>query len=145
MKRRSFILIGLVFSVSLFLLANITYASPITQGEYAVQLAEALGLGEDLSVDEAIAALENVEIVPEEGWQPEEEVSTDFLEEIFELIMEVARRGLIPFSQDEAYNIFISLNEQLGLGGLFTPPPLAAPAPLEPPPPPPVPPGSPSE
>lgn len=72
-----------------------------TQGEHAVRWAEKLGLGDDLTEQEAIVALTQVEIEPQGGWQPNNKVTTDFLTELFELTLEAAQKGLVTLQPDK--------------------------------------------
>jgi protein involved in polysaccharide export with SLBB domain len=71
-----------------------------TQGKYAVGLAGKLGLGENLFEQEAIATLTEVGIEPQGGWQPSNKVTTNFLTELFELILEAAQKGLVTLQPD---------------------------------------------
>ncbi len=71
-----------------------------TQGEHAVRWAEKLGLGDDLNKQEAIAALTEVGIEPQGGWQPSNKVTTAFLTELFELTLEAAQKGLVTLQPD---------------------------------------------
>ena len=135
MEKNKLLTILLVCGVFFLFGSKTVSASPLTQGQYAIQLAGKLGLGEGLSVDKAIAALTNAQIVPQEGWRPEEEVTAEFAQEVLTLVVEAARKGLISISAEDAANIVGSLNISLGI----------SPPPPPPPPPPPVPPASPSE
>src|SRR4030042_2006288 len=46
------------------------FASAKNQGEYAIRLAEKLGMGENLSADAALAALTKVGIMQADGFKP---------------------------------------------------------------------------
>ena len=72
-----------------------------TQGEYAVGWAEKLGLGENLIEQEAIAALTEVGIKPQGGWQPSNKVTTAFLTELFELTLGATQKGLVILGADK--------------------------------------------
>jgi protein involved in polysaccharide export with SLBB domain len=72
-----------------------------TQGEYAVKWAEKLGLGENLTKQQAIADLTEVGIEPLAGWQALEDITTEFLLEIFDLTLEAAHQGLVTFEPDK--------------------------------------------
>jgi len=87
----------------------------VTQCEYAVELAEKLGLGKGLSADEAISLLTKVGIVPKDGWGCEVVVTLDFLNEIQGLAIIAARKGLIPFSEEHTLAIFASLSRDMDL------------------------------
>ena len=84
-----------------------------TQGEYAVILAEKLGLGTDITDREAFSTLERVGIRPRQGWRSETKVTGDFVVEILELTMRASQRGLIDLSSKEVYGIVTDLPEQL--------------------------------
>jgi len=107
--------------VMVFLLGIIQALRPdrvqaaVTQCEYAVQLAEKLGLGKGLSADEAISALTKVGIVPKEGWRCEVAVTLDFVNEIQDLVVMAARNGLIPISEEHTLAILASLSRDMGL------------------------------
>ncbi|MHC4074943.1 MAG: SLBB domain-containing protein [Planctomycetota bacterium] len=72
-----------------------------TQGEYAVKWAEKLGLGENLTEQQAIAGLTEAGIEPITGWQALEDITTEFLLEIFDLTLEAAHQGLVTFEPDK--------------------------------------------
>ena len=110
--------------------------SAVTQCDYAVKLAEELNLGKGLSVEEAISALTKVGIVPKEGFKCNVQVTREFLNEIQELVIAAAEKGLIDFSPERAIEMLTSLSEDMDL-----PPPVPLGA-VPPPPPPPSPPVS---
>ncbi len=89
-----------------------------SQGEYAVGWAEKLGLGENLFEQEAVAALAEVGIEPQGGWQPSSKITTDFLTELFELTLEAAQKGMVTLQPDKAATqggYAIRLFQKLGL------------------------------
>ncbi|RKY43781.1 MAG: hypothetical protein DRP81_06460 [Candidatus Omnitrophota bacterium] len=110
--------------------------SAVTQCDYAVKLAEELNLGKGLSVEEAISALTKVGIVPKEGFKCNVQVTREFLNEIQELVIAAAEKGLIDFSPERAIEMLTSLSEDMDLP---PPVPLGAVPPPPPPPSPPVP------
>ena len=110
--------------------------SAVTQGDYVVKLAEELNLGKGLSVEEAISALTKVGIVPKEGFKCNVQVTREFLNEIQELVIAAAEKGLIDFSPERAIEMLTSLSEDMDLP---PPVPLGAVPPPPPPPSPPVP------
>jgi hypothetical protein len=142
MKKKTFTLIVLILSMTFLFVIKTPSAFSVTQGEYAVQLAEKLGLGEGLTVDEAIAALTDAGIVPADGWEATATVTPDFVNEVAALVVTAAREGAIPVSLDKVADIVTSLASEMGIEVTLPPPP---PPLTPPPPPPPVPPASPSE
>jgi protein involved in polysaccharide export with SLBB domain len=89
-----------------------------TQGEYAVRWAQKLGLGENLPEQEAIHALAEVGVEPQAGWQQSNEITTDFLTELFDLTLEAAQKGLVAFRPDEFITqggYAVQLVQKLGL------------------------------
>ena len=97
-----------------------------TQGEYAVELAERLGLGENLSMDKAISVLTEVGIVPEGGFKPNSWITLDFLNEIRSLVIAAADEGLIKFSADQVITIITEINNESVKAVTFAPPSLGA-------------------
>ena len=73
-----------------------------TQGEYAIEWAEKLGLGRGLSEQEAIGALTEVGIEPKDGWQPTFKVTPEFLTEVFDLILDAVQKGHVQFQPESA-------------------------------------------
>ncbi len=121
----------IIFTFFLFFLAAFQYASAtsITQGDYAIKLAEKLGLGKDLSADAAIAALIKVEIMPANGFKPGDPMNPVIADEIVQAARKACGKGLLaPLSCKEVDAIVSSLNEELELG------PPSAPTPPPPPP-----------
>ena len=121
----------MVFTFGLFLLSAFQFASAvsITQGEYAIQLAEKLGLGKELSADAAIAALTKVEIMPSNGFKPGDPMNPVIADEILSAARKACKKGLLAsLTIKEVDAIVTSLNEELEL----LPP---APPALPPPPP----------
>ena len=94
----------------------------VTQGEYAVELAERLGLGENLSMNKAISVLTEVGIVPEGGFKPNAWITLDFLNEIRSLVIAAADKGLIQFSAEQVVVIITEINNELVKAVTFAPP-----------------------
>lgn len=93
-----------------------------TQGEYAIELAEKLGLGENLPMNEAISVLTEVGIVPEGGFRPNGWITLDFLNEMRSLVIAAADRGLIKFSAEQVLMIITEINNELVKAVTFAPP-----------------------
>jgi len=91
-----------------------TQAAAITQGEYAVLLAAKLGLGEGLTAEEAATALKGVAIVPEDGWQLDQDVTCELINEFQLLTIKAAQEGLITFDPEEIPLLMASLSEECG-------------------------------
>jgi len=66
-----------------------------TQSEFAARLAQRLGLGENLTGQEAVSRLTNLGIEPESGWQPEGQVTEQFLTEVRAATEKAAEKGLV--------------------------------------------------
>ncbi len=105
------VLITFVMGLALVSGLNKAYAA-VTQGEYAVNLAESLGLGKGLSEDAAISALSSKGIVPGGGWNRNEAVTLGFLREIGDKVISAAQGGLINISVQDAVNKLDSLAEK---------------------------------
>ncbi len=129
MKKTAITFMILALGILLFSGSQCAFASSITQGEYAIKLAEKLGLGKDLSVDAAIAALTKVEIMPADGFKPGDYMNPVIAGEILSAARKACGKKLLaPLSCKEVDAIVTSLNEELAL----LPP---APPTLPPPPP----------
>jgi len=148
MKKILITLIVCTFGLFLLSAFQCASASSITQGEYAIKLAEKLGLGKDLSVDAAIAALTKVEIMPANGFKPGSPMNPVIADEILSAARKACEKGLLsslPCCKQlsplpgrccmEVDAIVRSLNKELGL---------LPPTPPTPPPPPPRHPASPA-
>ncbi|HPD60155.1 MAG TPA: hypothetical protein PKV48_00130 [Thermodesulfobacteriota bacterium] len=120
------IVTSIIVTVGLFLLLAFqsASASPITQGEYAILLAEKLGLGKDLSADAAIAALVKKEIMPADGFKPGDYMNPVIANEIAQSARKAGKKGLLAPLSDKAVDaIVLSLNEGLELLPPQPPPP----------------------
>lgn len=136
MKKTAITFMILALGILLFPGFQSAFASSMTQGEYAIQLAEKLGLGENLSADAAIAALTKVEIMPANGFKPGDPMNPVIADEILSAARKACGKKLLaPLSCKEVDAIVRSLNEDLELG---------PPQPPTPPPPPPRHPASPA-
>ncbi len=103
-------------------------APPISQGEYAIKLAEKLCLGENLSADAAIAALTKVGVMPVDGFKPGDPMNWIIAGEILNACRRECKENLFnsltcckelaPLPDkccDEVIGLVSSLNEELGL------------------------------
>jgi protein involved in polysaccharide export with SLBB domain len=70
-----------------------------TQGEYALRLAVKLGLGEQMTQQEAVSALTELGIKPTGGWQPNRQVDDKFLADIGNSVKEATKSGTISTRQ----------------------------------------------
>jgi hypothetical protein len=136
----------MIFALGIFLFpgSHCAFASSMTQGEYAIQLAETLGMGENLSADAAIAALTNVEIMPADGFKPGNPMNPVTADEILSAARKACKKGLLnsltcckelaPLPDkccEEVDGLVSSLNEDLELLPP-TPPTLPPPPPRDP-------------
>jgi len=137
----------IILAIGIFLLSGHqrTFASSITQGEYAIQLAEKLGIGENLSADAAIAALTKVKIMPAQGFKPDDPMNPVIADEILGAARKACKEDLLnslncckeltPLTPDrccdEVDALVSSLNEELELLPP-TPPTLPPPPPRDP-------------
>lgn len=118
------------FTFGIFLLSafQCVSAASITQGEYAVTLAEKLCLGEKLKADEAIAALNNVGVMPLQGWKAADPVNWIIAGEILNACRRACKddtfNSLTCCKEhalksdkccDEAIDLVSALNAELGL------------------------------
>jgi hypothetical protein len=110
-----------------------TQAAAVTQGEYAVLLAAELGLGEGLTAEQAATALEEVGIVPGDGWQLDSDVTCELVDEVQILTIKAAQEGLIAFAPEEITPLMAMVSEKSGACAptvaAIVPPAGAAPAP----------------
>jgi protein involved in polysaccharide export with SLBB domain len=70
-----------------------------TQGEYALRLAVKLGLGEQMTQQEAVSTLTELGIKPTGGWQPNRQVDDKFLADIRNSAKEATKSGTISTRQ----------------------------------------------
>ncbi len=91
MERR---LITLALFCILTLLTAQTAAAAVTQGQFAVALAQVLGF--DVStVSEALAAMATIQVQPDAGWAIEKPVTRDTYREIENAIKRAVAAGLL--------------------------------------------------
>jgi hypothetical protein len=145
MKKTAITFIIFALGIFLFSGSQCAFASSITQGEYAIQLAKKLGMGQNLSADAAIAALTKVEIMPAHGFKPGNPMNPVIAAEILNAARKACKKGLLSslpcFKQshplpgkccEEVFDMIESLNEDLHLlppaPPTLPPPPLRDPA-----------------
>lgn len=75
----------------------------------------------DISVQDAIIALNTVGIKPEAGWEANAKVDADFLTDILKSTVEAAKQGAISVTPEEAYVIVTSLSDELQILKQITP------------------------
>ena len=133
---KKFFIIAFTFGFFLLSAFQCVSASSITQGEYAIKLAEKLCLGENLSADAAIAALTKVGVMPADGFKPGDPMNWIIAGEILNACRRACKENLFnsstcckelaPLSDkerasspdkccDEVIGLVSSLNEELGL------------------------------
>jgi len=128
MKKTAITFVILALGVFLFPGSQYAIASSLTQGDYAIQLAERLGMGENLSADAAIAALTKVEIMPAKGFKPGDIMNPVIADEILSAVRKACKKGLlnsltcckelVPLPDkccEEVDTLVTSLNEDLEL------------------------------
>jgi len=87
----------------------------VRQGDFAILLVEALGLGEVESEQEAEDRLNAAGIAPDDGWIIDYPITPDILAELALAIGEAADTGRIGISRDEAIETLQDLAAELGL------------------------------
>ncbi len=80
-------------------------AAPLVrEGDLAVHLLSALGLGQTSDESQAESRLGEMGIAPRNGWIAEYPVTPDVLGELRKSVSEAADSGVLPMSRDEALN-----------------------------------------
>lgn len=128
MKKITTLLILFTFFIFLLSTFQNVFAASMTQGEYAVKLAEKLCLGENLTADAAIADLNNVGVMPLQGWKTGDPINWIIAGEVLNACRRACNDN--TFSSltcckehalvsdkccDEAIDLVSALNEELGL------------------------------
>jgi hypothetical protein len=116
-------------AAGLLLLPSVTLAetgvdnktpSPISQtlvreGDFAVDLAVVMQLGQPTTEAEAEDLLASAGITPKNGWIPDYPITPDILAELEESVGSAADSGTITLSRDDAIKAFEGLAQQYGL------------------------------
>jgi len=98
--------------------------SPVREGSFAMNLAEALKIGPAKSEAEAESMLASLGIAPKNGWIADYPVTPDIIGELQNAIGAAADSGKIAMSKAEAMKVFEDLTEEIESEyGRFEPPP----------------------
>ena len=95
LKVRCRVLVISVLAASILYSVPLAHAKTITQAKYVVLLTEQLGLRNYLLPEDAIKILESFYIVPSEGWQLNQDVSCELLDEVQVLMITSTLKGVI--------------------------------------------------
>jgi hypothetical protein len=87
----------------------------IREGDFAISLAEVLGIGSAESEAEAESGLAAVGISPPNGWIADYPVTPDTVEALYKAVGEAADAKRLPMGKDEALNKYAELTASLGL------------------------------
>ncbi len=91
-------------------------AQPVVrEGDFAIRLAEALGIGTALSETEAESHLAEMGILPANGWIADYPVTPDTLDALYRAVGEAAEANRLPMNKEEALKKYSELTETLGL------------------------------
>jgi hypothetical protein len=88
----------------------------VREGEFAVTLAQSLGLGNTADEAEAESLLGSVGIAPRNGWIADYPVTPDIVGELQVAVSDAADAGRIALGRDEALRRFADVNGETGLG-----------------------------
>lgn len=113
---------------------SLPQAETITQSEYVVLLAEKLGLGEDLTAEEAAIMLEGVGVAPTGGWRLDHDVTCELVAEVQVLAIKSAQMGVIRRAPEGIHPLVAALSDELHI----CPPPTVEIYPMVSTPPPPI-------
>lgn len=107
-----FVIVGLIISAMTCIFYP-TSAVALTQSEYVVAVAAKFGLGKDLKLEEAVAILEAVGIVPVEGWQVDRDVTCELVSEVQVKAIKAAQMGFIRQDPEDVPVLMASLSDEL--------------------------------
>jgi hypothetical protein len=88
------------------------HAKTITQAKYVVLLTAKLGLGTYPLPEEATKILKSVYIVPKKGWQLEDEVACEVVDEVHVLAIKSSLNGLIRYDPEDIPPLIDSLSDR---------------------------------
>ena len=87
----------------------------IREGDFAIQLTEALKVGQARSEADAESILASIGIAPRNGWIADYPVTPDIVGELQNAVGETADSGKLAMNKDEAMKVFQGLIAQQGL------------------------------
>jgi hypothetical protein len=91
-------------------------AQPVVrEGDFAIRLAETLGIGTTLSETEAESHLAEMGILPPNGWIADYPITPDTLDTLYKAVGEAADANRLPLSKEEALKKYSELTATLGL------------------------------
>ncbi len=134
LKVRCGVLVLSVIVASVLCSSSLAHAKTITQAKYVVLLTAKLGLEKYLLPEEAIKILKSFYVVPRRGWQLDQDVSCELLDEVQVLMIKSILKGRIkdeccdipPFMDDlsDKYNICPESKEVIYSTEASPPPPI---------------------
>jgi hypothetical protein len=87
----------------------------VREGDFAIHLAEVLGMGTALSETEAEGLLAEMGILPTNGWIADYPVTPDTLDALYKAVGEAADANRLPMGKEEALKKYSELTATLGL------------------------------
>src|SRR5512135_511471 len=87
----------------------------VREGDYAVKLVAALGVGSVEDETQAEDILAAAGVAPKSGWISDFPVTPDIIAEIQASIDTAADEGKLPMGKEDAENAFFALNSEIGL------------------------------
>ncbi|MBW1853362.1 MAG: hypothetical protein JRJ00_01570 [Deltaproteobacteria bacterium] len=134
LKVRCGVLVLSVIVATVLCSSSLAHAKTITQAKYVVLLTAKLGLEKFLLPEEAIKILKSFYVVPRRGWQLDQDVSCELLDEVQVLMIKSILKGRIkdeccdipPFMDDlsNKYNICPESKEVMYQTEASPPPPI---------------------
>ena len=87
----------------------------VREGDFAIRLVEALGIGRTRNEAEAESILASAGITPRNGWIADYPVTPDIVGELQDSILAAVDSGMLAMKEDEAMRVFQDLTAQQGL------------------------------
>jgi hypothetical protein len=87
----------------------------VREGDFAVKLVEALGLGSPASEAEAESILASLDITPQNGWIADYPVTPDIADELQAAVSEAAASGKIAMSKEAALTVVLDVLKEYDL------------------------------
>ncbi|MBI4832588.1 MAG: hypothetical protein HY801_13770 [Candidatus Lindowbacteria bacterium] len=120
MRHKPILFFACVFCLSVSLAVSQAFAAEeaektVTQGSYAVALAQNLGLDESPTVSEAVSKLKEMGIEPDDGWQPDEEMTSDIVLQIYHHMLEAAESGKLDLTSEQMQKMLRDLGVNFNL------------------------------
>ncbi|MBI5115661.1 hypothetical protein HZA56_04260 [Candidatus Poribacteria bacterium] len=112
-------------STSLTVRPSVAAEEIVTQGGYAVALAQKLGIAEGPTVKDAIGKLKEMGIEPDGGWKPDAEMTPDVVLQLYKQMADAAENGKLELTVEKIQAILRDLGVNFDLP---LPPELSRPA-----------------